>query len=451
MPPIRKSTRSAPDKTGQRALRIIALLFFVAIFGLSGLQLSRPNTTPGSTDVAATPLPGSPTAITFPPVPAGGTVLTADYTYVHPSAIFSITHLQGWDLPAQAGEERTDPTSSATRLSRAGATFINGAAYSVLHLFAENDPQRAAQTLDQLDKYYDKANLDAAWQNFSGGYKELDRKTDGDKFIIDFDLYLNGNTYLARQISHFDHGWLLVSRLVAPDNNAQLLDQLQTVTWNTFTLYPNETTTPITWSAVADTAMGYVLKYPASWNQSSGAPGLPYLITGTLNTVTVTLTTGAVSGKAVKSEAEVRAWVAALNPKNTVQTVAPTTSGDASGFNVSFSDPDPDGNPRSAISLLINGVNGTLYTATYITTLRNLDLLNSADTSIPPELAQSRGSLLLLPVAKLVPTLTPTMTPTPLPVTPSPVPPTVAASATPIPATSAPATPTSAATKASEF
>jgi len=430
MPPKSKRRKAAGPSRSETLLRILALLALAAVFALSGLGLVQNNQNANANpSVSPTPGAGSATPLTFPTVPPGGTVLTLDRTYFHPSALFSIPHIVGWDLPPD-GEERTDPAGGST-ISRAGATFINSPALSVVHVFVERDPKRTAKTVSDLNAYYDKTNLNAAWSNFTGGYKETKRRTDGDKYIIDFELYLNGNTYLGRQVSQFDGDWLKVSRLVAPNNNAALMDALQNTVWSAYTLYPAEASSPISWPSIADPVMGYAIRYRPEWNSIASGAGVPNIVSGTLGTATVTMTTRAEPGKAVKADADVRAWVSTLTAGATVQTVQPTTINNVSGFNVSFNDPDADGNPRSAVATLLNGANGMLYTATFISSAHGVDLLSS-DPTVPPDLAQLRATFILVPTSQLVPTLTPTITPTPTASS--------TASATPTPSNTVPVT-----------
>lgn len=420
MPSTKRKRDATPQLSGERFLRIIALLVLAAIFAVGGLGLGNPNRNVTGSDIPPTPGPGSPTALIFPTVPPGGVTVVPDRTYFHSTALFSMPHLLGWDL-AQNGEERVEP-GPGSKLTRVGATFINGNLLSVVHAFVENDPDRTAKTLADLDKFYDKANLDAAWSNFTGGWKETGRRTDSDRFVIDFQLGLNGNNYLGRQVSHFEQGWLMVTRLVAPDNNPALLDQLQGILWSSFVFYPSAAQSPASWSATADSVLGYVIKYPADWRPLEGEPGKPFVINGTLRDVSVTLTTKAEPGKSAKTEQDARAWVSALRPKATILTVSPETRGDAAGFSISYNDPDPDGNARSAVVTLLNGTNGTLYSANFLTSVRGLDLLKP-DATVPPELAQIRATYLLLSTARFVATLTPTVTPTAtatLPVTSTP-------------------------------
>ncbi len=405
--PSKTKKRSPGASASEKFLRILALVALVAIFALSGLQIAQnQSTTAANTTPTAN---GSPTALTFPTVPSGGTPLVLDKTYFHPSLMFSIPHILGWDLPPD-GEEKLDPTNGL-KISRAGATFINSNALSVVHVFIERDPDRKAKVVADLDAYYDKKNLDAAWSNFTGGYKETGRHPDGDKFVIDFQLFLNGNTYLGRQVSQFDGDWLKVSRLVTPNNNSGLMDALQKTVWAAFTVYPAEASLPIAWPSVADPVLGYAVRYSPDWAQVAGTPGAAFIVSGPLRGASITMTTNAVPDKAIKAEADARAWVMAANASATVQTVQAATINGINGFNISYIDPDSDGNPRSAVSTLLNGPDGNLVSLTFVSSARNLDLLGTGAT-VPPELAEVRTTLMLIPKSQLIPTLTPTITPT---------------------------------------
>jgi hypothetical protein len=416
----------------QQVWRILTLLL-VIVFVLGLVVVS-----PGLNNPSNTPTPGTPTipAVVFPTVAPGGTQITADYTYFHSSGLFSLPHLVGWD-PAPSGqgqsaETRIEPvgtpgTPGSSQVSLVGVTFINGQALSVVHAYIEKDPARSAQTFDQLSQYYTPDILSQAWSNFTGGWKELNRHAEGDVLVINFELYLDNGTYLARQLSRFDQGWLMILRLVVPNNNPALLDQLQQVVMPGYRLWPQALTTPLSWNAVADYAAGYLIRYPPDWRVLDGSPNRPYTVAGLLGPDSITLTTRAEPGRTVKTEDEARAWIKATWPNATVQTVKPETHGDAAGFAASYISPDADGNKRSAAVVLLNGANGTLYIANEQSSARDQNLLDEANQAISPDLARVRSTFTVLPVSQLVPTLTPSVTPIPSQT------PTSEVSATPVP------------------
>jgi hypothetical protein len=229
--------------------------------------------------------------------------------------------------------------------------------------------------------------------------------------VINFELYLDNSTYLARQLSRFDQGWLMILRLVVPGNNPALLDQLQQVVMPGYRLWPQSLTTPLSWNAVADYAAGYLIRYPPDWRVLNGSPNREYTVTGALGAATITLTTRAEPGKTVKTEDDVRAWIKATWPNATVQTVKPETHGDASGFVVSYLSAAADGSQHSAVVTLLNGVNGTLYIANELSSARDQNLLDETNQVIPPDLARVRGTFTVIPVDRLVPTPTPSPAP----------------------------------------
>ncbi len=410
----------------EQVLRVAGVAVIVFLFVVGGLGLSNNSTQGMQTPLGATPLPGSATPVTFPQVPLGGTPLIADRTYFHPTGLFSVPHFRDFEL-APDGEELVDPVAvgGTSKISRAGATFIDGPAYSVLHVFIENNPDNGVKSIADLDKLYDAENLKAAWSNFTEGYREVGRKTVDGRYTVDFELGLNGNIYLARQITRVqENGWLQVTRLVVPNNNPDLLNNLEKAVWSGFNFYPKLLANPISWGAITDTSAGYQIRFPATWKRSSDFGG-QYVVTGTLGDIYTSLTTRNEPGKKINSEDEARAWVKTFRPSSTIYTAkTEPREGNANVYTVSFNDPDPDGNSRSGIVTLLNGKNG-LVSAYYLYTARNVDLLTAP--TVPAELATSRNTLQLLDIASLVPTLTPTVTPTPLPVTP-----TLSVSATPV-------------------
>jgi hypothetical protein len=397
----------------------VGALILIFVFVFAGVLTANNTTT-----VTATPTVDrlQPPTIVFPTVPPGGTSVVADYTYFHSSGLMSLPHLVGWDPAAQGSdqgpEQRVEPVGTpgapgSSQSTLVGVTFINSAALSVVHAFSEKDPARKATTLQQLDQYYDKANLDQAWSNFKGGWTELNRRTEGDLFIINFELRLDQNTYLGRQISRFNQDWLMVLRLVTPNNNPALLDQLQNAILPTYHIWPQTLSTPLSWSAIADYAAGYLIKYPPDWRKVDGSIGRPFTVSGTLGPDTITLVTHSEPGKTIKTEDDARNWIKTSLPNAAIQTVKAETRGDTTGFSVSYTIPDADGNQQSAVVTLLNGAKETLCIANLQSSARGQNLLDESNKAISPDLARVRGSFMTLPLDQLVPTPIPTATPAP--------------------------------------
>ncbi|MFN8417748.1 MAG: hypothetical protein U0528_00640 [Anaerolineae bacterium] len=410
------------SSTSGRILRVVAVLLIIFIFVMSSFATFTTTTTGATATINVGVERG------FPTVPPEGTYVMATQTYFHHTGLISIPKFDGWELPADNGGEETVLPQGET-FGRVGLMFINSGAQSVIHAFAEKDPSRQTSTVNDLDKLYDTTNLNAAWKDYTGGWRELSRRADGDQFVIDFEVKVNTDsggqtltdTYLARQISKLDQDWLLTARLVVPSNNPGLLDALQSAAWDHFRFWRAALNSPLEWSVIPDYVLGYVIKYPTGWVIQEGAVGRPFTVIDSAQSPQVTLLTRAVPATVIDSEDAAKTWISTNIPKATIQTVKAEMINGVAGFSVSYADPDPDGNQRSSVTTLLNGANSTLYVITEQSMLRGLDLLDANNASIPPQLAQIRNSFFLIPPSDLVATSTPIPTSTPfLTATPAP-------------------------------
>jgi hypothetical protein len=421
------------DRLG--VLAIILILIFGTLLSASG-TLNNNGATPTDTPGILTASPAVPTVV-FPTVPAGGTVVMPSGTYLHPSGLFSIPRLLGWDAAANA--EQTSPPNGVSQATEVGNTFINGTLLSVVHAYVNTDPTRKIGTGQDLDKYWDSKQLDSAWSNFKGGYKELNRTLTSDNISkINFELYLDGKTYLARQVARMQDDWMMVLRLVVPNNNPDLLDKLENAIVPKYHLWKAEASSPANWKSISDPDSGYFIKLAANWSVTDGAPGKLYSANGPSGPYTFTLQTHVESGS-VRSPDEVTAWLNKNIPSASVLTVKAESRSDLSGYSASYNNPDADGNKRSGVATLLNA-NGQIYVINFQSTARELNLLDDATAKTVPELDTIRGTFLHIPSELLVPTLTPQPTLTPLPVTASAPAPTTALPASAVPTTAAPAT-----------
>jgi hypothetical protein len=411
-----RTSRKKAQPDANINLKRLGALLLIVVFVLAGVVSITPQNTAQNFTPTEPPIGG----VVFPTVPPGGVPVVADYTYFHSSGLISLPFIHDWDLAPQSAEQgpeqRVEPvgtpgTPGSTQSTLAGVTFINSKALSVIHAYAERDPSRNTHNIEQLNQYFNNEVLNQAWINFKAGWSELNRKIENDTLIINFELKLDDNVYLGRQLARIEQDWMMVLRLVVPNNNPPLLDQLQTAVWPHYRLWPQSLTSPISWTSVVDYALGYVVKYPPDWRKLDGVPGQPFTVSGVLGADTITLITRAEPGKAVKTVDEATAYVKANWPNATIQTAKAEAHGDATGFAVSYINPDSDGNQRSAVVTLLNGVNGTLYVANLQSSARGQDLL--VDTQAPPDLARIRASFFVVPVQNLMPTAIPTITPTP--------------------------------------
>lgn len=377
--------RTTRHSTAERILRIAGVVFFIAMLALAGLSpiLTDPNTVP----VAPTPA----TNALFPEVPAGGVPITLVGTYVHPSGLFTLPEISGWARPGDEPEETVTPLGE-NFLTRAGATYINNDWASVAHAFVEDDPTNKMQSPRDLQAYYDNGRLGEAWVKYTGGWKELSRRIEGDALIIDTEMYYEQQTYLGRQISRLQGRWLMVLRLVAPNNNPGLLNALQSAYLPGFKLWETARSVPLNWKTLADFTAGYMVRYPTDWKQADGTPGKPYTLTGDFSGANYTLITQSRPVAPLTSIDEAKAWVMANIPKAAIQGAVSEDRGGVTAFSVSYTLADADGNRRSTLITLIAGAE-RLYSIT-LSTAGGRDLL--AQDALPGELMLLRRTLVAL-------------------------------------------------------
>lgn len=379
--------RSARRERLQRSLRVAGVALFVAMFALAGLVPTIQNPPP-PTDALPTAAAGN----IFPEVPAGGVPINVEGFYMHPSGLYSLPKISGWERPADQPEETVSPFGDSA-ITRAGATFINNSWASVAHAFVEDDPTRNFTSPRDLDGYYDNARLAEAWVRYTGGWKEISRRIENDALIIDTEMYFENQTYLGRQISRLQGRWLMVLRLVAPNNNPNLINQLQAVYVPGFRLWETARAVPLNWSTLADFTAGYAVRYPNTWKQADGGPGRPYTLTGEFSGVSYTLIAQARAAAVIASVDEARAWVTANIPNAVIQSANAEEWAGRTAYNVSYTLADADGNRRSTLITLLAGPE-SLYTLALSAMLGGRDLLTPE--ALPGEINILRRTFVII-------------------------------------------------------
>jgi len=387
--------------TRTRLVILLALLLII-LAAQSTITAQSPTATPTPSRTATHTRTAVPSRTPIPPT----AVVATDATYFHPSGVFSFTHPAGWNLFL---EKQLDPFDFY-KTSIAEAIFTSSTEQSVIDVYVEKDPERRARTVQDLNILMESGYFFQAWAQYEGGWREIGRRVVGNRVVVDFDLVTRSTPYLARLTARFDRGWLIVTRLVVPKDNPPLLARLDELINGSFVFYYDVTSAPVLWPAIIDAAAGYLIKYPVEW-KLEGQPGQPFVASGTLNGKAARLTTKAEPGKTVFNTQAATAWVTAQSPSAKVLAFKPEVRGNVSGLSVAYTDKDSGGNPISKVVTLLNGPDNTLYAADLSLATPNLNLLNDADKNVPPEIAEMRGSFILIAKTNLLPT--PTLTPTP--------------------------------------
>ncbi len=370
--------------------------------------------------------------------------------YLHPSGLFTVGQPTGW-LPLT-------PISDA---GRAGVTMFNQQTLSIIEISVEQ-PTAPVTTVDELDARNNKTYLNASWARY-GTWTETSRKHDGEQLVIDFNLTLNSQQYVARQLTWTDGQWIYNVRVVTPYNATQMLVYLVGELAKAITPLKQFYGTPIEWTSHYDTVSHAIIRYPAGWTVADTAPGSPTSITSADGTELRVETQANVT---IADDTAASQWVDGFQSGATILSVEPVTHGDASGFSVAYSFTTVDGDPRSGVALLLNGPGSTLYAANLRFNGGSIDLnalrktaqasaatpeaaataeATQAAVSADAQLAEVVDTFWILPALDMAPNPSAT-TPTPVPAAPEIVLPTFeATSAATVEAT---AIATSAATEA---
>ncbi len=330
-------------------------------------------------------------AITFPTPDPDGPQVEAAGTYVHPSAVFFVMQPQGWT---------PSPTTQSTVAS---VSMVNGALYSVVHAYVQQ--YDSSQSLVTLDGAASPQELAASWAEYET-WQETSRVIVDDRLIIDFELSLAGNTYLARHITWVeppDTTWALVLRLVVPGNNPALLDALQDTIIPSYHLLPDSLGVPLIWPAYIDGVWGYSIKYPETWALVDGGPGRTVTLSDGSDVATLTLS--AEENTAVADADAAREWVAAYRDGADISGVEAVTRAFGDGFRVAYTFTDADGEENSGLAVLINAPDGRLLTANLRLLGTQLDLLDEEASAAQLEALQVLGTFAPLPemIARGVP------------------------------------------------
>lgn len=351
----------------------IILGVFMAIVLIAGViiplftnNLTTTTTTQTSTD---TPAP------TFPPPVSDFSTISFDQYYLHPTGLFI--------LPQPTGYEVSQPNTSQTI---AQVNLVNSSALSVIDAYVE-DPGGPI-TAEELNARFDQATLAQSWARFST-WNELSRRMDGESLIIDFDVALQGQTYVARQKVWTDGDWIYVVRVLAPDNATNFLVYILDNLASRLQPFKQFIGTPFSWQSYYDHTLNHIIRYPSGWTVTDSAPGRPASITGTSGEL---LRVEARANTTIADEAAAREWVESQRSGATVLSVAPVTRDDASGFSVAYTFATVDGAPQSALAVLLNDSDGTLHVANLRFSADNVDLnsvqaAEAATTETAPEAA----------------------------------------------------------------
>ncbi len=371
------------QKTAQRLSAIVGGMLAV-IMGLSVvLPMLSQNATTQTQQILPTDVP----IPTFPAPIADLNSIQFDQVYLHPTGLYTVAQPTGW-LP-------TEPLST---LDNARSTFSNATQQSIIQVDVDK-PVTSPVTLDDVDARWTSSALASSWSRYSSWTETGSRRRENDQIIMDFELKLNEQTFVARQVAWTDGEWIYSTRVVTPENATdELLYVLDKVAAS---VTPNKefAATPFDWQAYFDSQDSHIIRYPADWTLADAAPGRPTSITSG-NDIAVRVE--AQPETTIADEAAARAWVETARPGATILSVEPVTRDAGSGFSVSYGFKNIDGESQSGLAVLLNGTD-KLHVANLRFPGADVDLNSDGGQESNADLAEVMSSFNLLPALNLAP------------------------------------------------
>jgi hypothetical protein len=366
----------------KRATVILGVIMIVAIgssaiLPLLGGNIQNPQTNVQPTDV---PIP------TFPAPITNLQSITFDQTYLHPTGLFTVAQPTGWD--------QAQPFTSA---DTARVTLSNFTALSVVEV-SVIQPETPVTTPEELDARYTSEYIRQSWSRYQNP-RETARRTVDDKLVIDFEMTLQRQTYVARQESWTDGNWIYEVRVVTPENATDTLRYLLDNIIGTF--HPNTQLagSPTDWNAYFDSTNDAFIRYPSTWILEDDAPGRLASITADNDTV---LRIEAQPDTTIGDEDAVRDWLEAERGGATVLSIEPITRDESEGFSVAYSFTNIDGEAQSGLVVLLNGPDNALHVANLRFAGADIDLNTDAGQEAFGDLAAVMDTFTLMPSLNIV-------------------------------------------------
>ncbi len=366
----------------RRNLIIIGVVMLVAMGASTILpllrQTVRTHANQPQVDPTDVPIP------TFPPPIENVENISLDQIYFHPSGLFSVAQPAGWDTVQPLNNEDT-----------ARVTMTNNAALSVVEVSVVQ-PEPPVTTLDELEARYTTEYLRQSWSRYQNE-RETSRRREDDKVVIDFEMTLQRQNYVARQVSWTDGDWIYEVRVVTPDNATDTLVYLLNSVAPT--LQPNKqfVGTPTDWNAYHDTTSEAFIRYPTGWTLEDSAEGRLASISGGAGEV---LRVESQPETTVADENAAREWADNNLGGVAILSVQPVTRGEDAGFAVAYSYTDIDGESNSGLVVLLNGQDNGLRIANLRFPEAGIDLNSESGQEAYNDLATVMDTFMLLPVSQ---------------------------------------------------
>lgn len=217
---------------------------------------------------------------------------------------------------------------------------------------------------------------------------EITDRTVSNKFVtIDFNLVEGLLAYYGRQISWQENGNLFNLRFVVPNNNPDLLGNLQATFLEGIAFYPNLLDSPLAnWEAKTDSILNHMIKLPTGWQVISGETGVATTYTNPTQDA-LTVTTQSTEARNMTSLEEAQAFVSEFRADAQIIEALAVSQTFADGYWISYNYPTPDGDLISASMALFNNGGNLSFTEVRLTE-SGLNLLDATSANAQVVLAR---------------------------------------------------------------
>ncbi len=331
----------------------IAYVFGISMAVLMAVSLIFPAIISNqTTTVEVEPTNTAPPPTFPPPLTDFSSISFNEQDYLHPSGVVAVSVPTGWEVvpPGPAG-----PTGGVN------LNLNSESNDSTIQVSVEAPPQELTTT-ESISAYLPAARLEGAWAGtrFLGGVDELRRDIEGDRLLVEFALQdSQQREFFARQASWTDGDWLYSVRVAVPENAVDLLDFLLDPMIDAVKPQRQFQDTPLTWTAYFDEEVNHILRYPTGWTQTDGGAGVPT----SFSTPTGLQVQVASSEETIESEEAALAWVEGVRGGIDAEEAQPVERSGGSGYAVTYTYTNPDGEIRDGYAVLLNGEEGLLHTA----------------------------------------------------------------------------------------
>lgn len=344
------------NKTTKRFTVVIGVIMTVAMVGSLILPLLSGQVAQSDFGVE-TPQPTRLPEPTFPPPPDISSI-DFEATYLHPSGLFTVAAPTGW---------RSASNSNTADELRASLSNVDAQSIVEARIIKNNG---GISEPDELSAYFDRTWLANSWREYWGWDETARKITDAGHVVIDFNLTRSRTYLIARQESWLQDGDIYIVRVVTAENAPRELKYLLDGVAKELRRIDAFADAPFEWNAYFDNLDKHMVRFPAGWQLTDAAQGLPATIVG--DSVTLVVETHDV---ALASDADAIDWIEKWRDELAALTVEEIDVGDASGYRVSYQIQTLDGATDSGLSIMLNGFDNRLHVANARLSDTDLDLL----------------------------------------------------------------------------